>query len=61
MMTVMIRWDRAVRAHASLLLVAILLSSAQLACQRSPTGPGWATLPNGRWAGDGACLEVADA
>jgi hypothetical protein len=61
MMTVMIRWDRAVRAHASLLLVAILLSSSQFACRRSPTAPGRAMLPNGRWAGDGACLAVADA
>ena len=57
----MIRWDRIIRAGASLLLVAILLSSSQLACRRSPTGPGDSMLPNGRWTGDGACLAVADA
>jgi hypothetical protein len=61
MMTVMIRWDRIIRACASLLLVTILIASSQLACRRSPTGPGETTLPNGRWTGDGACLAVADA
>jgi hypothetical protein len=60
MMTVMSPWDRMIRARASLLLVAILISSVQLGCRRSPTGPGEAMLPNGRWTGDGACLAVAD-
>lgn len=60
-MTVMNRWERAVRAGTWLPVVAILISSVPFGCRHSPAGPGETTLENGRWTGDGACLAVADA
>jgi hypothetical protein len=60
MMSVMIRWDRTIRARALRMLAAVLVSSAPLACGSSAVGPG-GTLPDGRWTGDGACLAVAES
>lgn len=56
----MLRWARLVRALALAVLAAVLIACSP-ACRRSPTGPDEATLPNGRWTGDGGCLAVADA
>jgi hypothetical protein len=52
--------DRLVmHARASVLLSLLVACVSQLACHSNPAGPG-AQLATGRWAGDGACLSVAD-
>ncbi len=59
MMRSLDRWARLVRALALIALAAVLISSSQ-ACRSTPTGPGGASLPNGRWVGEVGCLSVAD-
>jgi hypothetical protein len=44
---------------ASVLLSLLVACVSQLACHSNPAGPG-AQLATSRWAGDGACLSVAD-
>ena len=43
-----------------LFLVALVACGGLLGCNRNPAGPTAGPLATGRWAGDGACLSVAD-